>query len=99
MHGIKHTQDAVNGILLGRVIEEEEKEEEDSPQGEGKSKKEGKKKRRTFFCIDVIPLFHTYILPPMLNCAFEIVSRSTSPLGFLISLSLSNLSLFLSFFV
>ncbi|PHJ19934.1 family upf0172 protein, partial [Cystoisospora suis] len=73
MHGIKHTQDAVNGILLGRVIEEEEEVEFPRTEEEkGKSKREEKKKRTTFFCIDVIPLFHTYILPPMMDCAFEI---------------------------
>ncbi|PFH38091.1 hypothetical protein BESB_004320 [Besnoitia besnoiti] len=63
MHASKHTQDAVNGILLGRLL----------PPPSNNAKKE--ERQQTILCVDTVPLFHSFILPPMMSCAFELVEE------------------------
>ncbi|KFG64312.1 family UPF0172 protein [Toxoplasma gondii RUB] len=67
MHAAKHTQDAVNGVLLGRLLP--------ANAGERERDKADIQQPHTLLCVDAVPLFHSFILPPMMTCAFELVEE------------------------
>lgn len=70
MHAAKHTQDAVNGVLLGRFLPSPPKKGETEEPGADETQQP-----QTVLCVDAVPLFHSFILPPMMACAFELVEE------------------------